>query len=118
LSNHSVALLPFDEAIDIGKKQFYPNSIAKHDLFVITPRFQLMTLLVEKKNGFVQIWSPIHITSSDPFPIGDTTQRKKKALSNFGCLVPLLLVTHFQSMMPPKNNKMVIQNMVTLLFYF
>jgi hypothetical protein len=55
LPNCLVALIPLDEAIDMGKKQLYPNSIPKIDLLVITPRFQLMKMLVKKKNGFVQI---------------------------------------------------------------
>ncbi len=117
LLNRSIALLPFDEAVDMGKKQLYPNSITKINLLVITPRFQLMTLLIKKKNQFVQIWLPSHITSNHPLPIDDTTQRKKMALSKSSRLVPLLLVTHFQSMMPLEK-KMVIPKMVALSFYF
>jgi hypothetical protein len=55
LPNRLVALLPLDEAIDMGKKQFYPNSIVEINLLAVTPRFQLMALLVNEKNRFVQI---------------------------------------------------------------
>jgi hypothetical protein len=67
------------------KKQLYPNSIAKIDLLVVTPRFQLMTLLVGKKTN----------------------------LSKFGHPFALLPIAPFQLMTPPKEKKWLCPNPVT-----